>query len=143
MRVMVMVKANGQSEAGVLPSEERVAAMHNFNEQLVNAGVMLSMGGLQPTSKAARVKFTGNNASVIDGPFAETKELVAGYWIWKVKDLKDAVEWLKRAPFQDTEVEIRPILEPEDFAKNFSPELREKGARLREHIAEVATRGTE
>lgn len=143
MRVMVMVKANGQSEAGVLPSEERVAAMHKFNEQLVNAGVMLSMGGLQPTSKAARVKFTGNNASVIDGPFAETKELVAGYWIWKVKDLKDAVEWLKRAPFQDTEVEIRPILEPEDFAKNFSPELREKGARLREHIAEVATRGTE
>jgi hypothetical protein len=143
MRVMVMVKANGQSEAGVLPSEEKVAAMHKFNEQLVNAGVMLSMGGLQPTSKAARVKFTGNSASVIDGPFAETKELVAGYWIWKVKDLKDAVEWLKRAPFQDTEVEIRPIFEPEDFAKNFSPELREKGARLREHIAEVATRGTE
>ena len=138
MRVMVIVKADKQSEAGVLPDEKLFAEMGKFNEELVKAGVMLAAEGLQPTSKAVRVKFTGKNTSVIDGPFAETKELIAGFWLWKVKSLQDAVEWLKRSPFQDTEVEIRPLYEMEDFGENLSPELREQEKRLRAESERLA-----
>src|SRR5437667_2524474 len=115
MRFMVLVKASQESEAGAMPSQEILAAMGNYNEELVKAGVMLAGDGLHPSSKGARVKFAGGKRTVIDGPFAETKELVAGYWLWQVKSLQEAIEWLKRAPFEDTEVEIRPVFEAEDF----------------------------
>ena len=133
MRVMVLVKANDDSEAGVMPSEQILADKGKYNEELVNAGVMLAGEGLHPTSKAKRVRFGGANdkKTVIDGPFTETKELLAGFWIWKVKDIDEAVEWLKRAPFQETELEIRPIFEAEDFGAEFTPELREQEERLR------------
>ncbi len=134
MRVMVLVKANKDSEAGVMPTERELAEMGKFNEELVKAGVMLAGEGLHPTSKAARVRFTGKKATVIDGPFAETKELVAGFWIWQVKSLEEAIEWLKRSPFQDTEVEVRPIFEAEDFGAEFTPELRAQEERLRAEI---------
>jgi hypothetical protein len=138
MRVMVLVKANADSEAGVMPREADLAAMGKFNEELVRAGVMLAGEGLHPTSRAARVRFSGGQRTVIDGPFAETKELVAGFWLWQVKSLDEAIEWLKRAPFDDgAEVEIRPVFEAEDFGAELTPELREQEERLR---AEVAAR---
>src|SRR6266513_1399415 len=115
MRFMVLVKANKDSEAGVLPDEKIISTMGKFNDELVKAGVMLAGEGLQPSSKGARVRFEGNKKTVIDGPFAETKELVAGFWLWQVKSKAEAIEWLKRAPFQEGEVEIRQIFEVEDF----------------------------
>jgi hypothetical protein len=136
MRVMVIVKANKDSEAGVMPSEKILTEMGNFNEQLVKAGVMLAGDGLHPSSKGKRIRFSGQQRTVIDGPFVETKELIAGYWLWQVKSLDDAVEWLKRAPFDGgTEVEIRPLFEAEDFGAEFTPELREQEARLRAQTA--------
>jgi hypothetical protein len=131
MRVMVVVKASPESEAGQMPSEALLTEMGKFNEELVKAGVMLAGEGLHPTSRAKRVRFTGKQASVIDGPFAETKELISGYWIWQVRSIDEAAEWLKRAPFQDTEVDIRPIFEAADFGANFTPELREQEERIR------------
>src|SRR5882724_6003584 len=131
MRFMVIVKANKDSEAGVMPTKELLTDMGKFNEELVKAGVMLAGEGLHPSSKGARVKFSGGKTSVIDGPFAETKELVAGYWMWQVKSKEEAIEWLKRAPFEDTEVEIRQVFEAEDFGDEFTPELREQEERLR------------
>ncbi len=135
MRVMVLVKANADSEAGVMPPEALLTEMGKYNEELVNAGVMVSGEGLHPTSRAKRVRFNGKERTVIDGPFTETKELVAGFWVWQVKDMDEAVEWLKRAPFQGDEVEIRPVFEAEDFGEEFTPELREQEDRLRERIA--------
>jgi len=135
MRVMVVVKASKESEAGVMPNEALLAAMGKYNEELVKAGVMQAGEGLHPTSKAKRVRFSGAQRTVIDGPFAETKELIAGFWLWTVKDMDDAVAWLKKAPFDGgTEVEIRPIFEAADFGKEFTPELRAQEERLREQI---------
>src|SRR5258707_5401735 len=135
MRFMVIVKANKDSEAGVMPSEKLLTDMGKFNEELVKAGVMLAGEGLHPTSKGARVKFSSGKPTVIDGPFAETKELVAGYWMWQVKSKEEAIEWLKRAPFEDTEVEIRQVFEAEDFGAEFTPELRGQEERLRGKMA--------
>ena len=136
MRVMVIVKASKESEAGVMPSQELLAQMGKYNEQLVKAGIMLAGDGLHPTSKAKRVKFSGTKRTVIDGPFAETKELIAGYWMWQVRSMDEAVEWLKRAPFDGgTEIEMRPVFEASDFGEEFTPELRERDQRLREQIA--------
>lgn len=135
MRVMVLVKASAESEAGQMPSEKELAAMGKFNEELVNAGVMLAGEGLHPSTRGKRVRFAGGNKAVLDGPFAETKELVAGFWLWSVKSIDEAVEWLKRAPFEDTEVEIRPVFEAEDFGAELTPELREQEDRLREQVA--------
>jgi hypothetical protein len=136
MRVMVIVKANKDSEAGVLPDQKILAEMGKFNEQLVKAGVMLAAEGLQASSKGKRVRFDGSKRTVTDGPFAETKELVAGFWLWQVKSIDEAVEWLKRAPFGGgTEVEIRQVFEAEDFGSNLTPELREQEARLRKQAA--------
>jgi hypothetical protein len=137
MRVMVLVKATEQSEAGVLPTTEEFAAMGKFNEELVKAGVMLDGDGLRDSSKGKRVRFGGPAAAstVIDGPFAETKELVAGYWIWQVSSVDEAVEWLRRAPFQDAEVEIRPFFEAEDFGDALTPELRAAEEKLRTEAA--------
>jgi hypothetical protein len=134
MRFMVIVKANKDSEAGVMPTQELLTEMGNFNEELVKAGVMQAGEGLHPSSKGARVKFSGGKTTVTDGPFAETKELVAGYWMWQVKSKQEAIEWLKRAPFEDTEVEIRQVFEAEDFGDEFTPELREQEERLRAQI---------
>ena len=131
MRFMVLVKADKNSEAGVLPDTKLLTAMGKFNEDLVKAGVMLAGEGLQPSSKGARVKFSGGKKTVIDGPFAEAKELVAGFWLWQVKSKAEAIEWLKRAPFEETEVEIRQIFEAEDFGANLTPELRAQEDRLR------------
>ena len=136
MRVMVFVKASPESEAGGMPTEQMLTEMGKFNEELVKAGVMLAGEGLHPSSKGKRVRFTGDKPTVIDGPFAETKELVAGFWIWQVKSIDEAVEWLKRSPFQDTEVEIRPIFEAEDFGAALTPELREQEERLRAQVAD-------
>lgn len=124
MRFMVLVKANKDSEAGVLPTKELLTEMGKFNQELIKAGVMLAGDGLQASSKGARIRFSGDKRTVIDGPFAETKELVAGYWIWKVNSKAEAIEWLKRAPFRDGEVEIRQVFEAEDFGEALSPELR-------------------
>jgi len=136
MRVMVIVKASKESEAGVLPDTEILTKMGKYNEQLVKAGVMLAADGLQPTSKGKRVRFSGEKRTVIDGPFIETKELIAGYWVWQVRSMDEAVEWLKRAPFDGgTEVEIRPVYEASDLGENFTPELRERDRHLREQIA--------
>jgi hypothetical protein len=135
MRVMVMVKANKDSEAGVLPSQELLTKMGKFNEELVKAGIMLAGEGLQASSKGKRVKFSGEKRTVTDGPFAETKELIAGFWMWKVKSMDEAVEWLKRAPFDGgAELEIRQVFEAEDFGENFTPELREQEDRLRAEV---------
>src|SRR5438874_4014872 len=135
MRVMVLVKASAESEAGEMPSEEILSQMTDFNEELVKAGVMLAGEGLHPSSKGARVAFSGRERKVIDGPFAETKELVAGYWVWQVKSLDEAVEWLKKAPFGGgTEIEIRPIFEMEDFGAEFTPEARKQEERIRKTI---------
>jgi len=140
MRFMVLVKADKNSEAGVLPDKKILTEMGKFNEELVKAGVMLAGEGLQASSKGARVKFSKGKKTVIDGPFSETKELVAGFWLWQVRSKEEAIEWLKRAPFQDTEVEIRQIFEAEDFGAEFTPELREQEDRLRAQIAKKATR---
>jgi hypothetical protein len=127
MRVMLIVKASKESEAGILPGNEILTKMVKFNQELVKAGIMLAADGLQASSRGKRVKFSGANRTVIDGPFAETKELVGGFWIWKVKSMDEAVEWLKRAPFDSgTEVEIRPIFELEDFGPAMTPELRKQ-----------------
>ena len=135
MRVMVLIKATVESEAGVMPSQELLTQMGNFNEELVKGGVMLAGDGLHPSSKGARVAFSGSERKVIDGPFAETKELLAGYWVWQVKSLDEAIEWVKRIPNPDegteAEVEIRPVFEPDDFGDSLTPELREQEARLR------------
>src|ERR1700675_2237348 len=132
MRVMVIVKADRNSEAGILPKTELFAAMGKYNEELAKAGVMLAGEGLQPTSKGKRVKFSGSNRTVIDGPFTETKELIAGFWLWQVRSMDEAVEWLKRAPFDGgTEIELRQVFEAEDFGAALTPELREQEARLR------------
>jgi len=135
MRVMVFVKANKDSEAGKMPTKEMLTAMGNFNEQLVKAGIMQAGEGLHPSSRGKRVRFTGRERTVIDGPFPETKELIAGYWLWKVKSMDEAVDWLKRAPFDGgTEVEIRPLFEAEDFGKEFTPELRAQEERMRKEM---------
>ena len=132
MRFMVIVKATKDSEAGVMPTRELLAAMGKYNEELAKAGIMLAGDGLQPSSKGARVKFSGKNRTVVDGPFAETKELVAGYWIWQVKSKQEAIEWVKRCPNPmpgDSEIEIRQLFEAEDFGEQFTPELREQAER--------------
>jgi hypothetical protein len=135
MRVMVIVKASKESEAGQMPSEKLLAEMGRYNEELVKAGIMQAGDGLQPSSKGKRVRFSGAQRTVIDGPFAETKELIAGFWLWKVKSMDEAVEWLKRAPFDGgTEVELRPLFEAEDFGAEFTPELRAQEERLRAQI---------
>ena len=135
MRFMVIVKASKESEAGILPKKELLAEMGKFNEELVKAGVMLAGEGLQASSKGARVRFEGKKRTVIDGPFAETKELIAGFWLWEVKSREEAIEWLKRAPFDGgTEVEIRQVFEAADFGAELTPELKERGERLREQI---------
>ncbi len=143
MRVMVLVKADEKSEAGVLPSQELLAAMGKFNEELVKAGVMLAGEGLRPSSKGARVKFSGDKRTVIDGPFAETKELVGGFWIWQVKSMDEAIEWVKRcpAPFEgEPEIEIRQVAEVDDFGEAFTPEMRQAEEGLRPRMADNAKR---
>ncbi len=138
MRVMVIVKATKDSEAGVLPSKELIDAMGKYNEQLVKAGIMLAGDGLQPSSKGKRVRFAGDKRSVVDGPFTETKELIAGFWIWQVRSIEEAVEWLKRCPnphCEDSEVEIRPFFEAADFGENLTPEAKQRDQRLREQMA--------
>ena len=132
MRVMVIVKANKDSESGKMPDTQLLTEMGNYNEELVKAGIMLAGEGLRESSKGKRIRFAGKQRSVIDGPFAETKELIAGFWLWQVKSMDEAVEWLKRAPFQEGEVEIRRVAEAEDFGEEFTPELREQEDRLRE-----------
>jgi len=137
MKVMVFVKANAETEAGVMPTRQELEDMGRFNEELVNAGVMLAGEGLRPTSYAARVRFDGKQRTVIDGPFTETKELIAGFWIWQVRSLDEAIEWLKRAPFDGgAEVEIRPFFELDDFGSALTPELREQEERLAARIAD-------
>jgi len=138
MRFMILIKATKDSEAGVMPSEQLLAEMGRFNEELVKAGVMLAGEGLQPSSKGARVRFSGDKRTVIDGPFAETKELLAGFWLWQVKSKEEAIEWVKRCPNphnEETEVEIRQLFEAEDFGAEFTPELREQEERLRAEMA--------
>ena len=139
MRFMVIVKATADSEAGVMPSERQLAAMGQFNEELVKAGVMQAGEGLQPSSKGARVRFSGSQRIVVDGPFAETKELIAGFWIWQVESLQACIDWVKRCPNPmpgDSEIEIRQIFAAEDFGEEFTPELREQEERLRARLAE-------
>ena len=137
MRVMVIVKASKESEAGVLPSAEILQKMGKFNEELVKNGVMLAGEGLQATSKGRRVRFEGDKRTVIDGPFAESKELIAGFWLWQVRSMDEAVEWLKRAPFGGgVEVEIRRVFEAEDFGANATPEIMERDQKLRRQIAQ-------
>ena len=138
MRFMVIVKASKESEAGEMPDERILTEMGKFNEELVKAGVMLAGEGLQPSSKGTRVRFSGNKRTVIDGPFSETKELIAGYWIWQVKSKEEAIEWVKRCPNPmpgDSEIEIRQVFEDEDFGAEFTPELREKENRLRAEMS--------
>jgi hypothetical protein len=138
MRFMILLKADKNTEAGVLPSEEILAAMGKFNEELVKAGIMLDGEGLQPSSKGARVRFSKGKPTVIDGPFAETKELIAGFWLWRVKSKEEAIEWVKRCPNPldgELEIEIRQVFEAEDFGAEFTPELREQEERLRKEIA--------
>ena len=138
MRVMVIVKANQDSEAGVMPKRELLEAMGKFNEELVKAGVMLAGEGLHPSARGKRVRFEGAQRSVTDGPFTETKELIAGFWLWRVKSMQEAVDWLKRAPFDGgTEIEIRPVFEAEDFGEELTPELREREARLRAEVEKL------
>lgn len=137
MKVMVIVKATADSEAGVMPDQDMLAAMGRFNEDLVNAGVMLAGEGLKPTSHGARVQFDGAQRRVIDGPFAETKELIAGFWLWQVRSLDEAIEWVRRCPNPHngpSEIEIRPLFEADDFGEAFTPELREQEDRLRERL---------
>ena len=141
MRFMILVKASKESEAGVMPSEQLLTEMGKFNEELVKAGVMLAGEGLHPSSKGARVRFSGGKRTVIDGPFAETKELIAGFWIWQVKSKEEAIEWVKRCPNphnEETEVEIRQVFEAEDFGAELTPELRKQEERLRAQSEELA-----
>ena len=139
MRVMVILKASKECEAGILPSKEKLAKMGNYNEQLVKAGIMLAGDGLQPSSKGKRVKFDGDKHTVIDGPFAETKELVGGFWLWQVTSMEEAIEWLKRAPFGgEAEIEIRPLYEAADLAPAFTPEVRKHEERLRAQSKQLA-----
>ena len=139
MRVMVIVKATKTSEAGAMPSEAAFAAMGKYNEELVKAGIMLDGDGLQPSSKGKRIQFSGNKRTVVDGPFTETKELVAGFWIWQVRSMEEAVEWARRCPDpmpgEEAELEIRPLFEAADFGDEFTPELREQEERLRQQLA--------
>lgn len=137
MRVMVIVKATKESEAGVMPEEKLMVEMGHYNEALVNAGIMLAGEGLHPSSRGARVRFSGTNRTVIDGPFTETKELIAGFWLWQVKSLEDAIEWVKRCPnpmLSESEIEIRPVFEAEDFGEAYTPEVREQEDRIRAQI---------
>ena len=138
MKVMVIVKATKNSEAGVMPSEKLLTEMGNYNEELVKAGIMLAGEGLQPSSKGKRIKFSGRQRSVLDGPFTETKELIAGYWVWQVRSMDEAVDWARRCPDpmpgEEAEVEIRPLFEAEDFGKEFTPELRAQEERLRQEV---------
>ena len=141
MRVMVIVKASKESEAGQMPSTELLAAMGRYNEELVKAGVMLAGEGLQPSSKGKRVRFSGKSRTVIDGPFAETKELIAGFWLWQVKSMQEAVEWARRCPNpmeSDSDLELRPVFEAEDFGAEFTPELRAQEDRLRAQVENAA-----
>ena len=142
MRFMILVKATKNSEAGMLPDEKLLTAMGKYNEELVNAGVMLAGEGLQPSSKGARVRFSGNKRTVIDGPFSETKELIAGFWLWQVKSKEEAIEWVKRCPNpmpgEESEIEIRQVFEAEDFGAEFTPELREQEQRLRAQSKKAA-----
>ena len=138
MKVMVMVKATNSSEEGIMPSTELLTAMGNYNEELVKAGVMLAGEGLKPSSQAVRVHFSGKDRIVTDGPFSETKELIAGFWMWNVKSMEEAIEWVKRCPnpmLEDSDIDIRPVFEMEDFGEEFTPELREQEDKLREQIA--------
>lgn len=138
MRCMILIKADKNSEAGVMPDEELLTAMGKYNEELVKAGVMLAGEGLHPSAKGARVRFSGDQRTVIDGPFAEAKELIAGFWLWQVKSLEEAIEWVKRCPNPmgvESEVEIRPVFEADDFGDAFTPELREQEERLRAELA--------
>jgi hypothetical protein len=138
---MILVKATKNSEAGALPGKELLTAMMKYNEELVKAGIMLAGEGLQPSSKGARVKFLGNQRTVIDGPFPETKELVAGYWLWQCKSRQEAIEWVKRCPNpmpgEESEIEIRQLFEAEDFGAEYTPELRQQGERIRSQVAEM------
>jgi hypothetical protein len=138
MKVMVIVKATKNSEAGAMPSEKLLTEMGNYNEELVKAGIMLAGEGLQPSSKGKRIKFSGRQRSVLDGPFTETKELIAGYWVWQVRSMDEAVEWARRCPDpmpgEEAELEIRPLFEAEDFGKEFTPELRAQEERLRQEV---------
>ena len=140
MRVMVIIKASADSEAGVMPSEELLTQMGNYNEELVKAGILLAGDGLHPSSRGKRVRFSGDQRTVIDGPFAETKELIAGYWFWQVRSMEEAVEWVKRCPNPmpgtEAEIEIRPVFEADDFGEAFTPELQAQEERLRAEIAE-------
>jgi hypothetical protein len=138
MRVMVLIKASKESEAGEMPEEKLLAAMGAYNEELVKAGIMLAGEGLHPSSKGVRVRFSGTNRQVMDGPFAETKELIAGFWLWQVKSMEEAIEWLKKCPNpmkDECDVEIRPVFEAEDFGTEFTAELREQEDRLRDEVA--------
>ena len=138
MRFMVIVKATADSEAGIMPDHKLLEAMGNYNDQLIKAGIMLAGEGLHPSSKGARVRFSGTKRTVIDGPFAETKELIAGFWLWKVKSKEEAIEWVKRCPNphnEDSEIEIRQVFEAEDFGAEFTPELREQEERVRAKAA--------
>ncbi len=136
MRLMILVKASKESEAGIMPSEQILSDMGKFNEELAKAGMLLAGEGLHPSSKGTRIRFYGDKRIVTDGPFAETKDLIAGFWIWQVNSKEEAIEWLKRAPFEDTEVEIRQVFEAEDFGAELTPELREQEDRLRKQVAE-------
>lgn len=141
MRVMVIIKATADSEAGVMPSEELLTEMGQYNEELVKAGIMLAGEGLKPSTEGVRVYFTGKERNVVDGPFTETKELIAGFWIWQVKSMAEAVEWAKRCPNpmgQESQIELRPIFEAEDFGEEFTPELREQEDRLRAEVEDNA-----
>ena len=135
MRFMVMVRADRDTEAGVMPSEQVLAEMGRFNEELVKAGVMLAAEGLHPSARGARVRFDGARRSVVDGPFAETKELIAGFWLWQCRSLDEAIEWARRSPFRESEVEIRQVFEADDFGAEFTPELRAQEERQRAEIA--------
>ena len=142
MKVMVFVKATEDSENGVMPTEQLLTEMMAYNEELVKAGIMLGGDGLQPSSKAVRVHFSGKNRTVTDGPFAETKELVAGYWLWQVKSMEEAIEWVKRCPnpmYTDSDIDIRPVFEPEDFGETFTPELQNKWKILQEQSEQPET----
>src|SRR5262245_32360413 len=143
MRVMVIVKANKDTEAGVMPSEQLLTEMGNYNEELVKAGIMLAGEGLHPSSKGARIHFSGNKRTVIEGPFAETKELIAGYWMWQVKSLQEAIDWAKRCPNptgEESVLEIRPVFEAEDFGEEFTPELREQEERIRSQAEQLKSK---
>jgi hypothetical protein len=141
MKIIVFVKANPDSESGAMPTTEQLAEMGAFNEELVKAGVMLSGEGLLSSAKGKRVRFDGKKRAVVDGPFSEAKELVAGFWIWKVKSMDEALEWARRIPFQDGEVELRQVAEEEDFGEEFTPELRAQEAKLRADLERKQTRG--